>query len=179
MTETQTSESPLARNIILGLSAMACVLIAAVVYASPGRTTAGEPGVLPTLNAVLNASAGTFLVAGYVMIRRGSRRLHRACMLVALGFSAAFLVSYLLHHSQVGSVPFRGIGPIRVLYFALLIPHIILAALIVPLALLTLFRAFRGNFAAHRKIAKVTLPIWLFVSVSGVALYGLLYHWPV
>lgn len=177
-TDTQV-ESSFARGVIFGISALACILIAVVLYAFPGRTTGTDPGVLPTLNAVLNGSAATFLVLGYVMIRKGQRGLHRACMLVALGLSAAFLVSYLLHHAQVGSVPFRGIGAIRTLYFALLIPHVILAAVIAPLALFTVFRAFKENFAAHRKIARVTLPIWLFVSVSGVALYGLLYHWPV
>lgn len=177
-TSTQT-ESPLARGVIFGISALACLVIAVVLYAFPGRTTATEPGVLPTLNAVLNGSAGTFLVLGYVMIRRKHRALHRACMLVALGLSGAFLVSYLLHHAQVGSVPFRGTGLIRSVYFALLIPHVILAAVIAPLALFTVYRAFKENFAAHRKIARITFPIWLFVSVSGVALYGLLYHWPV
>ncbi|MEZ4225497.1 MAG: DUF420 domain-containing protein [Polyangiaceae bacterium] len=176
---TQTAESPRARAAIFGLSAVACLGVALVVYAFPNRATSGHAGVLPTVNAVLNASAAVFLVAGYVMIRRGDRALHRTCMLGALGFSAAFLVTYLLHHAQVGSVPFRGSGAIRVVYFALLVPHIILAAGIVPLALFTVYRAFRGKYELHRKIARVTLPLWLFVSVSGVALYLMLYHWPV
>jgi len=131
---------------------------------------------LPTLNASLNALASDFLVAGYVMIR--SRRIdaHRRCMLSALGTSALFLISYVIYHANAGSVPFRGTGAVRVVYFAVLIPHIILAAAILPLALVTTARGLRGDYTRHVRIARWTLPVWLYVSVTGVIVYLMLYH---
>ena len=131
---------------------------------------------LPTLNATLNALASVFLVAGYVMIR--SRRIdaHRRCMLSALGTSALFLISYVTYHANAGSVPFRGTGAIRAVYFAVLIPHIILAAAILPLALVTTARGLRGDYTRHVRIARWTLPVWLYVSVTGVIVYLMLYH---
>ena len=131
---------------------------------------------LPTLNAGLNALASVFLVTGYVMIR--SRRIdaHRRCMLSALGTSALFLISYVIYHANAGSVPFRGTGTIRVVYFAVLIPHIILAAAILPLALVTTARGLRGDYTRHVRIARWTLPMWLYVSVTGVIVYLMLYH---
>jgi uncharacterized membrane protein YozB (DUF420 family) len=131
---------------------------------------------LPTLNASLNALASVFLVTGYVMIR--SRRIdaHRRCMLSALGTSALFLISYVIYHANAGSVPFRGTGTIRVVYFAVLIPHIILAAAILPLALVTTARGLRGDYTRHVRIARWTLPMWLYVSVTGVIVYLMLYH---
>jgi putative membrane protein len=131
---------------------------------------------LPTLNASLNALASVFLVAGYVMIR--SRRIdaHRRCMLSALGTSALFLVSYVIYHANAGSVPFRGTGAVRVVYFAVLVPHVILAATILPLALLTAARGLRADYARHVRVARWTLPIWLYVSVTGVIVYLMLYH---
>jgi len=134
------------------------------------------PSPLATLNAVLNAAATLFLLAGYAFIRRGDRRRHRLCMLTAFGISIAFLISYLVHHARVGSVAFRGHGAIRSVYLAILVPHVLLAASVVPLALVTLVRALRERFAAHRKVARWTLPIWLYVSVSGVVVYWMLYH---
>ena len=131
---------------------------------------------LPTLNASLNALASVFLVAGYVMIR--SRRIdaHRRCMLSALGTSALFLISYVIYHANAGSVPFRDTGAVRVVYFAVLIPHIILAAAILPLALVTTARGLRGDYTRHVRIARWTLPVWLYVSVTGVIVYLMLYH---
>jgi putative membrane protein len=131
---------------------------------------------LPTLNAVLNASAALVLVGGYLAIRRRRVTLHRACMLTALGLSAAFLVSYLVYHAQVGSRPFTGQGPIRTLYFAILISHTVLAVAIVPLVLLAVRRAFAGQFARHARLARWTLPLWLYVSVTGVVVYWMLYR---
>jgi uncharacterized membrane protein YozB (DUF420 family) len=131
---------------------------------------------LPTLNAVLNASAALVLVAGYLAIRRRRVTLHRTCMLTALGLSAAFLVSYLVYHAQVGSRPFTGQGPIRTLYFTILISHTILAIVIVPLVLLTVRRALTGQFARHARLARWTLPLWLYVSVTGVVVYWMLYR---
>jgi putative membrane protein len=130
---------------------------------------------LPTVNAVLNATSAVFLIAGYRFIRAKNRDAHRACMLGAFTSSTLFLISYLVYHFQVGSVPFRGQGAIRVVYFAILVTHTILATTVVPLSLITLVRAVRTKFDAHRRIARWTLPIWLYVSVTGVVVYWMLY----
>lgn len=131
---------------------------------------------LPTLNAILNASSAGCLLVGWWLVRSGRREGHRRAMLAALAFSAAFLASYLVYHAQVGSVRFTGQGPVRAVYFTVLISHTILAVVIVPLVLVTLSRALRGRFAAHRKIARLTLPLWGWVSLSGVAVYWMLYR---
>ncbi len=131
---------------------------------------------LPALNAVLNTSSALLLATGWVLIRRRRRDGHRLAMLGALAASAAFLTSYLVYHSQVGSVRFTGQGPARTVYFALLLSHTLLAAVIVPLVLFTLARALRGRFDAHRALARWTLPIWMWVSVSGVVVYWMLYR---
>jgi putative membrane protein len=131
---------------------------------------------LPTLNAALNAAAATFLSVGWWLIRRGRKGAHRRAMLSALTCSALFLTSYLVYHAQVGSVRFTGQGAVRVLYFTILISHTVLAVVIVPLVLVTVFRAWRGRFETHRAIARVTLPLWAWVSVSGVAVYWMLYR---
>ena len=131
---------------------------------------------LPTLNALLNATSACLLALGYVLIRRGRRRAHEAVMQAALASSALFLVSYLVYHAQVGSVRFAGQGPIRTAYFAILISHTILAIAIVPLVLITFVRARRGRFDRHRAIARVTLPLWAYVSVTGVVVYWMLYR---
>lgn len=130
---------------------------------------------LPALNALLNTTSAVLLTGGYAMIRRGRIDAHRRCMLAACGTSALFLVSYVIYHLNVGSVPYTGQGAARVFYFAVLISHIILAALIVPLAVVTLLRALRERFESHRRIARWTLPIWLYVSVTGIIVYVMLY----
>ena len=135
-----------------------------------------EIGDLPALNASLNALAATFLIAGYVSIRRGRRELHRKCMLAALTTSAFFLVSYVVYHANAGSRPFPGQGVIRVVYFAILMPHVLLAAAILPLALVTTARGLRAQYDRHVRIARWTLPLWLFVSVTGVIIYVMLYQ---
>jgi uncharacterized membrane protein YozB (DUF420 family) len=132
--------------------------------------------VLPAVNATLNGIATVFLSLGWMSILRGDRRRHRACMLAAFATSALFLISYLVYHANVGSVPFQGEGIVRPVYFAILITHIILAALILPLALVTLSRALAERFDRHRAIARWTLPIWLYVSVTGVVIYLMLYQ---
>lgn len=132
--------------------------------------------VLPGVNATLNGIAAIFLSVGWAFIKRGDRRRHRACMLAAFAMSTLFLISYLAYHANVGSVPFQGQGAIRTVYFAILITHIVLAALILPLALITLSRALSQRFDRHRKIARWTLPIWLYVSVTGVVIYVMLYR---
>ena len=131
---------------------------------------------LPALNASLNAISAMFLVAGYALIRNGRRDAHRRCMLAALTTSALFLTSYVIYHANAGSVPFRGTGAIRIVYFAVLIPHIILAAAILPLVLITTARGLRGDYGRHVRIARWTLPLWLYVSVTGVIVYLMLYH---
>jgi uncharacterized membrane protein YozB (DUF420 family) len=130
----------------------------------------------PALNASLNAASTVFLVLGYIMIRSRRIQAHRVCMAAAFLLSTAFLVSYVIYHLNVGSVRFTGQGWIRPVYFTLLLSHIVLAAAILPLALITLARALRERFDAHRRIARWTLPIWLYVSVTGVIIYWLLYH---
>jgi uncharacterized membrane protein YozB (DUF420 family) len=131
---------------------------------------------LPALNAALNATSAVLLFVGWRLIRRGRREAHRRAMLAAVGCSALFLVSYLAYHAQVGSVRFQGQGPIRTVYFAILLTHTILAAAIVPLVLLTLVRGLQERFDRHRRLARVTLPLWAYVSVTGVVIYVMLYR---
>jgi putative membrane protein len=131
---------------------------------------------LPTLNAFLNATSAVLLFAGYVLIKRGRREAHERAMLAALGSSALFLTSYVAYHIQVGSVRFRHTGLIRPIYFAILITHVILAFAIVPLVIITVVHAWRQRFDPHRRIARVTLPLWAYVSVTGVVIYWMLYH---
>ena len=131
---------------------------------------------LPSLNAALNTLSAVFLFAGFIFIKTKRRDAHRLCMLAALACSTLFLISYLTYHYQVGSVPFKGQGWIRPLYFSILLTHTILAAAVVPLALITLVRALRERFDAHRRIARWTFPIWLYVSVTGVVVYLMLYR---
>lgn len=130
---------------------------------------------LPALNAALNSLSAVFLLAGFLFIKSRNQSAHRACMLTAFGCSILFLISYLIYHYQVGSVPFRGQGWIRPVYFTILLTHTILATAVVPLALITLTRALRERFDAHRRIARWTFPIWLYVSVTGVVVYWMLY----
>jgi uncharacterized membrane protein YozB (DUF420 family) len=132
--------------------------------------------VLPTLNAILNSLSALLLLNGYVAIRRRQVRLHKMSMLGAFATSSLFLISYLVYHAQIGSRPFTGQGWIRSLYFGILISHTVLAAAIVPLVLMTLRRALRADFARHVPIARRTLPLWLYVSVTGVVVYWMLYR---
>ena len=131
---------------------------------------------LPTLNATLNAITTVLLASGYYCIRRRRIAAHKFCMLSALCTSALFLISYLTYHFQVGSKPFTGQGPIRIVYFAILISHTVLAVTIVPLVIMTVRRAWQGNFERHARIARRTLPLWLYVSFTGVVVYWMLYQ---
>ena len=132
--------------------------------------------LLPTLNAILNALSAIFLATGYVMIRQRRITAHKRCMVSALVTSSLFLVSYLTYHFQIGSKPFTGQGPIRTVYFSILLSHTTLAAVIVPLVVMTVRRAWKGNFERHARIARRTLPLWLYVSVTGVVVYWMLYR---
>jgi uncharacterized membrane protein YozB (DUF420 family) len=131
---------------------------------------------LPALNATLNATCAALLVIGWVLIKRGRIRQHRAVMIAAVSTSALFLVSYLVYHAQVGSVRFTGTGWIRTVYFTVLLTHIVLAAAIVPMVLVTLWRGLSGRYDPHRRIARWTMPIWLYVSITGVIVYVMLYR---
>jgi uncharacterized membrane protein YozB (DUF420 family) len=131
---------------------------------------------LPALNATLNGISAIFLTAGYVSIRRRRQALHKKCMLAALVASTAFLTSYVIYHANTGSRPFPGQGGIRIAYFTILITHVVLAVTILPLALTTAARGLRAQYARHVKVARWTLPIWLYVSVTGVVIYVLLYR---
>ncbi|HXH08019.1 MAG TPA: DUF420 domain-containing protein [Vicinamibacterales bacterium] len=131
---------------------------------------------LPAVNATLNALAAILLVRGYVLIRRGAVERHRRTMLAAFTVSTLFLASYVVYHANAGSRPFQGQGAIRTVYFAVLITHVVLAAAVLPLALVTLSRALGGRFDRHARLARWTLPIWLYVSVTGVVVYVMLYH---
>jgi len=131
---------------------------------------------LPTLTAALNTASAVLLLTGWWLIRHGRRDAHRRAMLAALATSTLFLVSYLTYHFEVGSVRFTGQGAIRTVYFVILVGHTVLAVAIVPLVLVTLRRALRGRFDSHRALARITLPLWLWVSVSGVVVYWMLYR---
>lgn len=131
---------------------------------------------LPALNAALNATSAAFLVTGYALIRRGRVRQHRRAMIAAFVTSTLFLTSYVIYHAHAGSKPFPGHGPLRTVYFLILITHIALAAVVPPLALVALTLGLRARFDRHRAVARWTLPIWLYVSVTGVIVYLMLYQ---
>jgi uncharacterized membrane protein YozB (DUF420 family) len=131
---------------------------------------------LPALNALLNATSAVLLFLGWRLIRRGRREAHRRAMLAAVACSTLFLVSYLVYHAQVGSVRFQGQGAIRTVYFTILISHTILAVAVVPLVLVTLVRALQARFDRHRRLARITFPIWCYVSITGVIVYWMLYR---
>ncbi len=128
------------------------------------------------VNASLNALSAILVMTGYVFIRRKNIRAHKACMLAAVAISAAFLTSYLIYHFQVGSVRFNGPPTIRTIYLGILLTHTILAAIVPLLVGITVYRALKGRIERHRAIARWTLPIWLYVSITGVIIYLMLYH---
>jgi uncharacterized membrane protein YozB (DUF420 family) len=131
---------------------------------------------LPAVNASLNALSGVLLLTGYAFIRARRIDAHRLCMIAAFGTSTVFLICYLVYHAQVGSVRFTRAGIVRPIYFTILITHVTLAAVVVPMALMTLRRGLSGQTARHRAIARWTFPVWLYVSVTGVLVYVLLYR---
>lgn len=139
---------------------------------------------LPAVNASLNALATVMLLTGYVLIKRGQRNAHACAMVTAFGTSVVFLICYLTYHYALHHYTgqsgrrFAGVGLIRPIYFTILISHVILAVPVAVMALVTLLRAWRQDWDAHRRLARITFPIWVYVSVTGVIIYGLLYHWP-
>jgi len=132
--------------------------------------------VLPEINAGLNGLSAILLMTGYGFIRQGNRQAHRVCMVTAFGVSVVFLASYLVHHALAGIIYYQGQGWVRSFYFFILTTHTILAVTVPVLAILTLMRALKGDFEKHRKIARVTFPIWLYVSITGVLVYFMLYR---
>ena len=131
---------------------------------------------LPAVNASLNALSGILLLVGYSLIRSGQRDLHRRWMIAAFVSSSLFLVTYVVYHAQVGSVRFTREGFVRPLYYGILITHVTLAAVVLPLAIVTLSRGLKRRYPQHRRIARWTFPIWMYVSVTGVLVYVLLYQ---
>ena len=132
--------------------------------------------ILPTLNATLNATSGLLVLIGFLFIRRKKVRAHRFCMLGAVGASSLFLISYIYYHYHAGATRFAGTGWSRPLYFTILTSHTILAVVLVPVVIITVRRALKGNFNRHRAIARFTFPMWLYVSITGVLVYLMLYH---
>lgn len=131
---------------------------------------------LPAVNAILNGTAAVLIVVGIYLIKSGRQRAHRAVMISAVVASSLFLVSYLTYHAHIGSKHFPGQGVARTIYFSILLTHTVLAAIVVPLVLVTLTRGLKGRFDRHRPIARWTYPVWLYVSVTGVVIYVMLYH---
>lgn len=171
------TEEILARWATAGLSLFVVLAVAIVILGSRGPAPRdARASVLPAVNAALNATSAVLLTLGYMFIRRKNVPAHKTCMVTAFVVSSLFLVIYLLHHHQVGSVPFSGKGWLRAVYFAVLIPHVLLSAVVVPLALTTIRYGWKSRFDKHVGIARRTLPIWLYVSVSGVAVYWMLYR---
>jgi putative membrane protein len=162
-------------RVVIGVIGAVSILVLGVVGALTLTPTARGGGldvsILPAINASLNATSALLLATGFVLVRRRRVRAHLAAMSAAFGVSTLFLVSYVTYHYHAGSRPFTGPGIVRPIYFFVLVTHIVLAAGIVPLALTTLYRAWRGDFARHRWIARWTLPVWLYVSVTGVIVY--------
>ena len=162
---------------VIGIVSAAVIAVVGMLMLTPGaRTGFVDVSALPALNAALNATSAVLLSLGYVFIRRRQVRAHLTCMLGAFSVSTLFLVSYVVYHYHAGARHFPGQGWLRSLYLLLLASHVVLAAVILPLALATLYRASRGDFGRHRRIARWTLPLWLYVSVTGVIVYWMLYH---
>ncbi len=168
------------RLVLPGIGLVSFLVLLFVAFLLLGRQTQirGVDNVsgLPAVNAFLNGTSAVLLSTGYLFIRRKKVTGHKICMLSAFGVSCLFLISYLIHHYQVGSIPFPGQGWVRPIYFTLLVSHICLAALVVPLALTTIYRGLNEQFGKHVKIARWVLPIWLYVSVTGVIVYVMLYQ---
>jgi putative membrane protein len=163
---------------LIGLLSLVVVLVVGglLLGHTPGHGGRADVVALPTLNAVLNGTSAVLLGAGWAFIRRRRIAAHRACMLGAFCVSVLFLVSYVTYHALAGSRAFTGLGWMRAVYFPVLVSHIVLAAAMVPFVLTTLYRALSGDFPRHVWLARRTLPVWLYVSVTGVLVYWLLYH---
>jgi putative membrane protein len=164
---------------LIGVLSLAVVLVVAALLLghSPGRGGRADVSALPAVNAWLNGASAVLLTAGWAFVRRRRIAAHRACMLGAFCVSVLFLLSYVTYHALAGSRPFAGQGWTRWVYFPILITHVVLAAAMVPFVLTTLYRALGADFARHARLARFTLPVWLYVSVTGVVVYCMLYLW--
>ena len=176
MQPSSERDSPKAQWVVAVLSVGVFALVAALLLPTARTQSMTGPTALAQVNALLNACSALSLGMGFWRVKRGDLQQHKRWMITAFAFSTVFLVTYVLHHLQVGSVKFQGHGWVRALYFSILIPHVVLAAAVVPLALITLYRGWNDMREAHRRIARYTLPIWFYVSASGVAVYFMLYH---
>jgi len=170
------------QNLLRGGIAVASIAVLGflvwLIYLRPDTTGTGAGAPLPVLNAIFNSLSAAALVTGYRAIRAGDRRRHVAAMLTALACSAAFLVGYVVHHYSAGDTPFHGQGAVRVVYFAILVTHIAVTTVTLPMILFTLAHAASGRFPEHKRIARRTLPLWLYVSVTGVLVFAFLRWWP-
>ena len=177
MPATQTtSRAPIAT--IVGISAVATLFLLWLVYVHPpSQEFATRLLFLPALNALFNAMSATALVIGFSYIRKRNIAAHRASMITAFVFSSLSLVCYITNHALHGEMRFAGHGPIRTAYLALLISHILLSVIALPMVLITFFFSLTGRFPQHKKIARFTYPIWLYVSVTGVIVYAMLAAW--
>lgn len=165
----------LALSVIGVVSAAIVAAVAVLLLGDRARGGTLDVSALPAVNAALNGTSAVLLAAGFVFIRRRQVNAHLACMLSAFGVSALFLISYVVYHYHAGSRAFTGQGLIRPVYFFFLITHVVLAAAITPLALLTIYRALSNRLDRHRRLARWTLPLWLYVSLTGVLIYWMLY----
>jgi uncharacterized membrane protein YozB (DUF420 family) len=163
---------------LIGVLSLVVVLVVTYLLLGhpAGRGGRADVAALPTVNALLNGTSAVLLTAGWVCIRRRRIAAHRACMLGAFSVSVLFLVSYVIYHALAGSRSFTGQGLVRWVYFPLLLSHIVLAAAMVPFVLTTLYRALGGDFVRHARLARRTAPVWLYVSVTGVVVYLMLYR---
>lgn len=157
---------------IIALSVVVPAVVALLIFMSRSETTVSTgTSFLPTLNAIINSTVTLLLIAGLVFIKRGKREMHRGAMIGAFILSIVFLVSYIIYHYTASHVSFGGEGAIKGIYLFILFSHILLSVIIVPLALLSIYRAIQGQFQKHRKVVKWAWPIWLYVSVTGVLVY--------
>jgi putative membrane protein len=159
-------------NAVLSLAAVG--FLGWLLLLRQGGGSGADLGFMPAVNASLNATSATLLVCGFVAIRNRRKELHKRLMVAAFIASTVFLIGYVLYHYAHGDTPYTGVGPVRVLYFTILISHVLLSIVMLPMILTTFYLAWRERFQAHRKIARWTLPIWLYVSVTGVVIYFML-----
>jgi putative membrane protein len=158
-------------GLVWAVSVAIPLVVAVLLYLPKGKLEGWNLSFLPLMNACINSTVSLLLIAGYYFIRTGQRYRHQVAMLSAVTLSVVFLLSYVLYHYQAEETRFGGVGFIRYIYFFILISHIILATVIVPLALFTIYRAWRGQFDRHKRIARWTFPLWLYVSITGVVVY--------
>ncbi len=173
MDATQSDRSFWMFNVVVSTAAVA-FLGWLLLLREGGGAAGADLAFMPAVNATLNATAATLLVCGLVAIRSGRRELHKRLMVSAFAASAVFLVGYVIYHYAHGDTPYTGEGPIRTVYFTVLITHVLLSIVMLPMILTTFYLAAKERFASHRKLARWTLPIWLYVSVTGVVIYFML-----